>query len=121
MRMGAGPVRKATTGIMESWRARVHTVFSVLLTSRFFELALQARAVRKYYIGKYKDKSTAFVASPPSAGLFLGVQQNPFLCDLRKSVYGKGFCKRPRVGVFTHQRVTLAGLSTVRASTVFIY
>ena len=67
------------------------------------KISLPRIAVRKCYIGKYKDKSTAFVASPPSARLFLGVQQ------------------RPRVGVFTHQRATLAGLSTVRASTVFIY
>ena len=69
-----------------------------------FSSALKQGTVREsLYIGKYQDKSTAFVASPPSARLFLGVQQ------------------RPRVGVFTHQRVTLAGLSTVRASTVFIY
>jgi len=74
-----------------------------LFSGRFFEPAHKALAVKKYYIGKYRVKSTAFVASPPSARLFLGVQQ------------------RPRVGVFTHQRVTLAGLSTVRASTVFIY
>ena len=34
IRMGAGPVRKATMGIMESWRARVHTVFSAIEEGR---------------------------------------------------------------------------------------
>ena len=117
VRMGAGPVRKATTGIMESWRARVHTVFLAIedgrcsktpsvqniFSGRFFEPSRKALAVKKQYIGKYQDKSTAFVASPPSARLFLDVQQ------------------RPRVGVFTHQRATLAGLNTLRDSMVYIY
>lgn len=50
------------------------------------------------FIGNAKVKSTAFIASPPSARLFLGVQQ------------------RPRVGVFTHQRVTLAGRGLGRSN-----
>jgi hypothetical protein len=86
--MGAGPVRKATTGIMESWRARVHKVFLVCLRRQMkvdlLSVLEAGHSERVKAIGKYQDKSTAFVASPPSAGLFLGVQQ------------------RPRVGVFTH-------------------